>query len=385
MFRFSGFSLRSGIPGKLLLFPDFIGKAEERQLIDIKEKNGKSRLPGPEMLLIILLFLCIVFSASVGSSDLTMKDSFRIIAAKIPLVGKHIDISNLKEVYIKIVWDIRMPRIIMAGLVGCGLSVVGAVFQGLFKNPLADPHILGVSSGAAAGATVVMITGIGMGMSGLGAIGAAAFIGAVITVFFVYRISCVGNRVSTINIVLTGTAVSTMLSSFISLMMAFNHEQIEKVYMWTLGSFSSSSWTKVIFLACMSFVCIAVILFFSRELDVVATGNDTAESLGIDTAKVKKILIVMASFLVAACVSVSGIIGFVGLVVPHSIRIMSGPKHRRLLPLSCIGGAVFVIICDTIARNAASPSEIPVGVVTAVLGTPYFLFLLQRSRRKLVA
>lgn len=346
--------------------------------------NRKRRTPGYGMLLLVLLLACIILSASIGSSSLSVLDSFRIIASGIPLLGKWIDVSDLKEVYIKIVWEIRMPRIILAGLAGCGLSVVGAVFQGLFRNPLADPHILGVSSGAAVGATVAIVTGAGFGTFGMGAIGMSAFAGALITVFLVYRMACVGNRVSTMNIVLTGTAVSTMLSSIISFVMAFHHDQIEKVYLWTLGSFSAATWHKVFFLLLLLLISVAAILFFSRDLDVIATGSDTAESLGIDTAKVKKILIVMSSLLVAGCVSVSGIIGFVGLVIPHCIRMVSGPGHKRLLPLSCLGGACFVIICDTIARNAAAPSEIPVGVITAILGTPYFIYLLQRNKRKLV-
>lgn len=337
------------------------------------------------ILLIFLLLACIVCSATIGSANLSFKDSLMIIASRIPILGNRIDISDFKEVYIKIVWNVRMPRIILAGLTGCGLSVVGATFQGIFKNPLADPHILGISSGAAVGATIAMFTGIGMNVFGLGVIGIFAFVSALLTVAIVYRIACVGNNLSTVNIILTGTAVSTMLSAFISLMMSFHHEQIEKVYLWTLGSFSAATWTKVLFLSIFVMICMLVILGFSKELDAIATGNEAAESLGIDTIKVRKILIILASLIVASCVSVSGIIGFVGLVIPHCIRLISGPKHKNLLPLSCIGGAIFMIFCDTIGRNIAAPSEIPVGVITAVLGTPYFIFLLQNNKRKLGA
>ena len=334
------------------------------------------------LLLLLVLFLVIICSATFGSADLSVLDSLRIIAARMPIVGNCIDSSNIEEVYLKIVWNVRMPRIILAGLTGCGLSIVGATFQGLFKNPLADPHILGVSSGAAVGATIAMLTGIGMDLFGLGVIGIMAFGTALITVFFVYHIAFAGNKQSTVNIILTGTAVSTMLSSVISCLMAFHHDQIEKVYLWTLGSFSSATWNNVSFLAVFVVICTGSILVFAKELDIITTGHESAESLGIDTARVKKILIILASLLVAACVSVSGIIGFVGLVIPHCIRILNGPKHRQLLPLASIGGAGFMIICDTIGRNVVAPSEIPVGIITAIIGTPFFIFLLQRNRRK---
>lgn len=336
-------------------------------------------------ILILLLIISAVFSSSIGSANLTGSDSLKIILSRIPLLNGMVDISGLKEVYIKIVWEIRLPRIILAGFTGCGLSVVGATFQGLFRNPLADPHILGVSSGAAMGATVAMLSGIGLNFLGFGVIGIFAFIGALIAVFLVYQIACVGNKLPVVNILLTGTAISTMLSALISLLMTFNQEQIDKVYLWTLGSFSASTWPKVSYLTIFVVTCTSIILLFSRELDVMTTGNETAESLGINTTKVKKILIVTASLLVAACVSVSGIIGFVGLVIPHCIRLISGPKHQWLLPLSCLGGAIFMILCDTLARTIAPPSEIPVGVITALLGTPYFIALLQNHKRKLVS
>lgn len=334
-----------------------------------------------KVILIAILLLCIVISASFGSSDLSVLDSLKIISSRIPCLGKYINISEIDKVYIKIVWEIRMPRILLAGLVGCGLSIVGATFQGLFRNPLAEPHILGISSGAAVGATIAMLSGIELGLLGFGLIGIFAFIGALLTAFIVYQLSCVGNKLPVVNILLTGTAASTLLTSIISLLMTFHHDQIEKVYLWTLGSFSSASLNKVLFLAIFNIICCGIILVFSRELDVITIGNDTAESLGVNTAFIKKILIITSSMLVASCVSVSGIIGFVGLVIPHCIRIISGPKHKELLPLSCIGGAIFMIVCDTIARNVAAPSEIPVGVITAILGTPYFIYLLQRNKR----
>lgn len=344
-------------------------------------KNRNSRDLWLKVILIFVLVLCVAISASIGSADLSVTDSLKIIASRIPYIGKYINYSEIAVVYSKIIWQIRMPRILLAGFVGCGLSVVGAAFQGMFRNPLADPHILGVSSGAALGATIAMLSGIGFHLIGLGMIGTFAFIGALLTAFIVYQLSCVGNKLPVVNILLTGIAVSTMLSAIISFLMTFHHDKIEKVYLWTMGSFSAATWDRVLFLAIITVTCCGAIIIFSRELDVIMTGNDTAESLGINTARIKKIIIMVASLQVAACVSVSGMIGFVGLVIPHCLRMISGPKHKVLLPLSCLGGAIFMIICDTIARNAAAPSEIPVGVITAILGTPYFIYLLQRNKR----
>ncbi len=334
------------------------------------------------LILVISLFTVIIISSALGSANLSVSDSLKIVMSKIPIVNNFIDESEFKNIYIRIVWDIRMPRIIFAGLVGCGLSIVGGTFQSIFRNPLADPHILGVSSGAALGATVAMLSGITINYFGLGVIGIFAFIGGILTVVLVYKLALVGNRLPVFNMLLTGTAVSTMLSSFIALMMSFNREKITKVYLWTMGSFSASNWDKVIYLAGFIIVGFVIIYFYSKDLDLIMTGSDTAKSLGVDTAKVKKILIVTSTLIVAACVSVSGIIGFVGLVIPHCVRLVSGPKHRSLIPLSALLGAIFMIICDTLARTLTAPGEIPVGVITALLGAPYFIFLIQHNKKE---
>lgn len=377
-------SIRSCVINKKDMIFGAENDMKTRAINKLRKKNSRNEL-WFHLLLIFILVLSITFSASFGSADLSVTDSLKLIASRIPYLGNYINSSEIAEVYPKIVWQIRMPRILLAGIAGCGLSVVGAAFQGMFRNPLADPHILGVSSGAALGATIAMLSGIGLNFLGLGMIGTFALIGALLTSFIVYQLSSVGNRLPVVNILLTGTAVSTMLSAIISFLMTFNHDKIEKVYLWTMGSFSAATWDKVLFLAIITAICCGVIILFSSELDVITTGNDTAESLGIDTVKVKKLLIMVASLQVAACVSISGIIGFVGLVIPHCIRMIIGPKHKVLLPFSCLGGAIFMIICDTIARNAAAPSEIPVGVITAILGTPYFIYLLQQNKRGVIS
>lgn len=336
------------------------------------------------VLLILTVALCIVagVSASMGSANIAIGDCYRIIASKIPGIKHLVSLEGVKEVYITIVLNVRLPRIIIAGLVGCSLAVVGAAFQGLFRNPLSDPHILGVSSGAALGATFAIMSGITLRIGSLGFMGICAFVGAILTVIVVYSLAGIGGRNNITSILLTGTAISTMLSAIISLLMTLHREEIEKVYLWTLGSFSSATWGKVRFLSWFVLIGVVVLLCFAKDLNVMMTGEDSAKSLGINITWVKRMIVIFASLLVGACVSVSGIIGFVGLLIPHCTRLIAGPDHRRLLPYCCFSGAIFMILCDTIARCITQPSELPVGVITALFGAPYFIFLLYYNQKK---
>ncbi len=333
------------------------------------------------ILLSIFLLLCILISASVGSSSITIGESFKIIFAKIPIINNLIDTSDIKEVYEVIIWKVRLPRIMQASLVGGALAVVGCTFQAIFRNSLADPHILGISSGASLGATLAILSGITLNFFGLGITSIFAFVGAVLSVLLVYKVGCLGGKFMTTNLLLTGTAIGTMLSSFISLLMIYNREQLEKVYLWQLGSFSSANWNKVIFLTVISLFCVITIFMFGRDLNVILTGDDVASSLGIDIVRVKNILILVCALLVASSVSVSGTIGFVGLIIPHCMRLIVGSDHKFLILFSYFGGASFMVICDTIARTIAKPTEIPVGVITAVFGAPYFIYLLYRNTK----
>jgi iron complex transport system permease protein len=332
--------------------------------------------------LAVILLMTMVFSVSIGSADLSFSDSLRLAAAKLPIIGRYFGNTGLAAKYEVIVWKVRMPRIVMAALVGAALSLVGAAFQGIFRNPLADPHILGVSSGAAFGATIGMIGGFTIGFMGLGTVGALAFAGAILTVFIVYNISKIGGRISVTGMLLTGTAISTFLSSLISLLMIFHHDQIDKVYMWTMGSFSSASWTKVGFLAFFVLIGASVLFWYAPKLNIIMLGDDDARCLGIEVDKVRRRMIIAASLLVAAAVSVSGIIGFVGMIIPHCTRLAAGADNKRLMPYSFFAGAIFVTLCDTVARTVAAPTEIPVGIITALFGAPYFILLVAKGRKR---
>lgn len=336
------------------------------------------------VIMCFVLIGSIILAATVGSSKMTVGESFRLIMSRIPVLKYLVSIDGIKASYETIMWNIRIPRILLAGLSGASLALVGTCFQGLFRNPLADPQIIGVSSGAALGATIAVVSGVSVSLAGLGGIGVCAFIGATLTVLIVYRLSCVGGNNQMVFIILTGTAISSMLTAVISLLMSMKREQIEKIYMWTLGSFSAATMEKVMFLLVFFLLCGSVLIAFSKPLDLMLTGEESALSLGVDTPKVKKIVIITASLLVAACVSVCGTIGFVGLIIPHVVRILTGPKHRKLMSLAALGGAVFLIWCDTIARVIRAPGELPVGIITALCGAPYFLLLLWRTKKKAV-
>ena len=349
----------------------------------MRKRRVSRRLPFGAGLavMIILLISAGLGAACVGSASLRIADALRLLAARLPLIGNAVDVSGIDGVYETILYRVRLPRIFLAGLVGMGLSLTGTAFQGLFRNPLADPHILGVSSGAALGATFAMLFGGSFWLGGLSLTGLAAFAGGLAAVLAVYRIAGAGTGLQNIYLLLTGTAVNSLLSAIISLLMTRHEEQLERIYMWTLGSFGSASWEKVRFLALFVLIFGALLIAMARELNLLAAGEDTARTMGVSMGTTRRIIIAAGTVLVAACVSVSGIIGFVGLIIPHCMRLLFGPEHRRLMPYSMLAGAIFLIFCDTQARTLTAPTEIPVGVVTSVFGAPYFIYLLYRQKR----
>lgn len=337
-------------------------------------KKGKT---GFNIIILVAIFiLTIVISVTKGSANITVSESFKLILNKVPGIRNLISISEIKSVYETIVWKIRMPRIVMAAIVGGSLSITGAAYQAIFRNPMADPHVLGVSSGAALGATIGMLTGASTAFLGLGIVGVCAFIGAIVTVLLVYSVSHIGGIMSTNSLLLTGIAMSTMLSAIISILMLFNNRHIEKVYMWTMGSFTAATMTKNGFV--LIFLVVAAIGLFIQcnKLNIMLTGEETAKSLGVDTETVRKSVIILASLLVAAVVSVSGIIGFVGLIIPHCVRLIFGADNKKVMGYGIIIGATFMVICDTVARTVVAPIEIPVGVITSIIGAPYFVILI---------
>lgn len=284
-----------------------------------------------------------------------------------------------------IVLNVRLARIALSIVVGGSLALAGAVYQGILLNPLADPYTLGVSTGAAFGASVAILTGIGgIHLVGAGALPVAAFVGAIGALYLVYFLGRMGGRAQSATLVLAGIMVSTFLSALISLLKSLNEDSVSTIVFWIMGSLSGKSWIHVfIVLPYLAAGCV-IILRSTRELDILGMGDIQAHNLGVDVQKTRFRLLMAASLVTAAAVSVSGIIGFVGLVVPHLVRMVLGPHHRRLIPASLLSGGLLVLVSDTLARTLLpSGEEIPVGVVTALLGGPFFCYLLLHRRKTL--
>ncbi|MCR6544077.1 FecCD family ABC transporter permease [Dehalobacterium formicoaceticum] len=327
----------------------------------------------------IALVLISIYTITIGPAELSFRDAMGIILAKIPFFQRWINLEQYSQVQLTIIWSLRVPRVILAGLVGGALGVVGATFQGFFKNPMADPSVIGVSSGAALGATLAIVTGMGSFLGFL-RIPFFSFCGALLTTFLVYTLGRVGNKVVVSTLLLAGVALSSFLQAMISFLMVMNAEKMEKVYFWLLGSFANRNWEHVLIAAPLIIVGVLLLMLFSKELNAMVFGDSTAHHLGIDLEKVKIIILVLASLTAAGAVAVCGIIGFVGLIIPHIVRMLVGPDHRILLPMSFFVGGIFMVLTDTAARTLFAPMEIPIGVITAMFGGPFFIYLLKKKK-----
>lgn len=333
-------------------------------------------------LILILTYAALaIIAISMGSANITPYKVLTAVLKSLPFVGKYIE-GNVSSTHFLIIFMVRMPRIVMASLVGMGLSVVGASFQSLFKNPMADPYVLGISSGAALGAALAIVIKLPGIITSLSITTIFAFIGAAATTILVYSIAQVRGKVTTTNLLLAGSAVSFLMSALISIIMVFNQEEVNKIVFWMMGSFNASSWKNIFVVAPVVLIGTVIIYFFYKDFNLMLTGDDNAKTLGVDTEKLKKLIILISSLIMAVSVSFSGIIGFVGFLVPHMIRIIFGPNNKALIPFSALGGALFLLFADTTARTIASPAELPVGAVTALIGSPFFIYLLIKMKRR---
>lgn len=277
-----------------------------------------------------------------------------------------------------IFWRLRLPRVVMSVLVGAVLSVCGAAYQSIFRNPLTDPYVLGVSSGASLGAAVAILLGLEAWLWGVGGM---ALIAALLTVLFIYRIASIGNRMHTTTLLLTGVCLTLLISALISFLMVLNQEKMDSIIFWTMGSFGSATWTDVAALLPVALVGIGVVLWYGRDLNLLLAGSESARSMGVEVERVKRILLLFTTLMVAFAVSSCGVIGFVGLIVPHAVRLVAGPDNRRVVPYSMLCGALFVLVCDTLARTVLRPSELPVGSITSMVGAPLFIYLLYKNKK----
>lgn len=315
-----------------------------------------------------------VLSLLVGSAEIPAGRALVILIGSEPSLDR------------TILLHLRLPRILLAACVGAGLAGVGTAYQALFVNPLADPFVIGASSGAALGATVAILlrAGGGDGGPGLGTLPLAAFLGSLAAVGLVYLLG--GGRqggagASPLNLLLAGAAVSTIVGSLVSLLMIFHDRSLGVIFNWLLGGFSSATWRNLGYGAPMIGLGLLLLWSLSRPLDALGLGADTASSLGLSVVGCRVALVLAATLSTAAAVAVSGIIGFVGLVAPHAARLVVGGRHARLLPASCLFGALLLLLADNAARSLAAPREIPVSILTSLFGGPFFLYLLRRRAR----
>jgi iron complex transport system permease protein len=345
---------------------------------DRKHRSLHSGLGLWGLLAVLALVLALIFivSAGLGYIKIPFMDVVRIILSRI--TGYAGIIGDVDRLFPVVVMDVRLPRILTSAIVGAGLAISGVVFQGILLNPLADPYTLGVSAGAAFGASLALLFNISV--MGTWSVPLFAFLGAVITLLFVIYLSASGGGLSSNNLILSGIIVAAILSAGISFLKYVADEQVSVIIFWLMGSFGSKTWPDVILVLLGVGFGFTVFIYFSRDLNLLSLGNRTASSLGVDTKRVPLILLVTASLVSAVCVSVSGIIGFVGLLVPHMMRSLTGPDNRRLVPVSMLAGAILLLCADTVTR-AVLPNEIPIGVITALIGGPFFCYIFRKRQR----
>ncbi|QIQ03654.1 FecCD family ABC transporter permease [Streptomyces liangshanensis] len=322
------------------------------------------------------LVLLVLASARLGAYDLSTGDVLGSVLHRIGLGGGELD-----RVGESVLWNVRLPRIVLALLVGASLGCAGALMQGVFGNPLAEPGVIGISSGAAVGA--VGCISLGLNFLGTWTVPAAAFVAGLATVLLVYGLSRSDGRSEVVTLILTGIAVNAFAGALIGLFIFFaDTAALNQITFWQLGSLAQATWPKVLAVLPCAVAGLALAPSYARKLDLLALGERPARHLGVDVERLRMVLVLVIALLTAAAVSVSGIIGFVGLVVPHLLRMAAGPGHRFLIGGSALGGAVVLLAGDLAARTVAEPAELPLGVLTALFGSPFFFWLLRRTRRK---
>lgn len=334
------------------------------------------------MALAAVLLLAVMAGVSIGAVYISPGEIGAILFSHIPGLGNILE-ADLTTEHDVILMTIRFPRVVMAALVGAGLALAGATFQGLFRNPMADPYVIGVSSGAALGAIISIIVQAQWDIPFRFGIPVSAFVFALITIMLVYNLARVGGKVPVMTLLLAGIAVNSLLSAMESLCLFFSGEQLHQIVFWLLGGFSGTGWDYVAMFLPYGFIGATIIFVYSRELNALLLGEESAQHLGVEVERVKKYLLVAAALLTGACVSVSGMIAFVGLVTPHVVRMLFGSDHRLLLPAVALIGAIFLLLADMVSRIVVAPGELPVGIITALVGGPFFIFLLRRQKNAL--
>lgn len=278
-----------------------------------------------------------------------------------------------------IFWQLRLPRELLALAVGAALAVSGAGYQSVFRNPLTDPYLLGVSSGASLGAAIAIIMGLESHPYGVGLMALAT---GLLTVVVIIRIASTGGRLHSTTLLLCGVCLTLMISAIVSFLMVMHHDKIDRIIFWTMGSLTAAAWSDVALVGSVAIIGIAIMLFYAKDLNLMLTGSETAESMGVDVERVKRLVLGVTTLMVAFAVASCGVIGFVGLIVPHAVRLIVGADNRHVLPASALAGALLLLLCDTAARSLFQPSELPIGSLTALIGAPLFIILIYRNKKR---
>jgi iron complex transport system permease protein len=333
--------------------------------------------------LIASLLVVIVVCLNIGFAPISFSDILAILGKQIPLLNGAVNPSTIAPGTENIIIQIRLPRILAGALVGAGLAAAGVMYQGVFRNPMADSYLLGASAGASFAYTLaaLYVGTLALSVFGLGMYQIVAFAGAILTVFLVYFMSRTGNKIPITTLLLSGIVVNIFILALQTLFELRSGKDIIGIVAWISGGgLTNITWTSVISVTPFVFIGILVAYFFTKDLNMLSMGDDTAQHLGVNTERVRQILLLLGSLVTAAAVSIAGVIGFVGLIIPHLTRLIIGPDHRILLPTSAIVGAIFLILCDSVARVATGAAELPVGVITAIAGTPFFIYLLRKRK-----
>ena len=363
-----------------------MGMEVHNKKIDVEPKeletaHNKAKTVSPKMrtalpLMLVLLAAIIVVAVAVGTVYVPLDKAFRIILVKMGLLQD----TTLSQEQISIIYLVRLPRVLTTSLAGGALAACGAVMQGMFRNPMADPGILGVSSGAGLGA-VIAIT-LGFSAQSIYLMPLFASVGALLAVAAIYFLSLRKGKIPPLTLILSGIAVSTFIGAITQLILInSNTYEVRNYVFWTMGGLNGIMWDQVRLIAAPVIILLLVLILFSRDLNLLQLGEEEAQSVGLETSHTRKLLLLFTSLITAAAISVCGPVSFVGLIVPHIMRLITGPDHRLLIPASALGGAIFLVGCDIISRLPAN-GEISVGIITSMLGAPYFLYLLIKSRRE---
>ncbi|NLG26107.1 MAG: iron ABC transporter permease [Clostridiales bacterium] len=344
-----------------------MNRATERSFVYRRRATARAAL-----VLALVSLAAMLIACALGSASIPLPGVLRAFSERLR------GMQPENATHALILFKVRLPRILMAFCAGAALSIAGVGVQGVFQNPMADPYLLGVSSGAALGAALAIVLNWQAGPLGYAAVSFGAFAGGTAALFLVLALS--GNRPSSVKLLLAGVAVSAFLSALLSALLSLHRESMETVYLWMMGSFTGASWSKVAVIAPIALVGALGLRAFARDLNAMLLGEADARSLGISVPVVRMAVIVLSTAVTATAVSMCGIVGFVGLMVPHAARMLVGPDHRGLMPVALLGGGLFMLIVDTLARTVAMPLEIPVGILTSLMGGPFFLMLLRRQR-----